>query len=168
MNEIQSPSACREQYEISTIRHRLNLEFIHGYLRRAYWSPGVPREVVARSIAHSLPFGVYTRTGEQVGFGRAVTDRSTFAYLGDVFVIEEHRGRGLGVWLIESMLAHPWLQGLRRIYLVTADAHSLYTRFGFRTVAKAVNCLELVRSPEGLWGGLPRGEQAHDDSLGPG
>jgi GNAT superfamily N-acetyltransferase len=163
MNEIQSPPACREQYEISTIRYRLNLDFIHGYLQRAYWSPGVPREVVARSISHSLPFGVYTRTGEQVGFGRAVTDRSAFAYLGDVFVIEEHRGRGLGVWLIESMLAHPWLQGLRRIYLVTADAHSLYTRFGFRAVPEPANCLELIRSPEALWGDSRLGEQTHGE-----
>jgi GNAT superfamily N-acetyltransferase len=149
----ESPPPSRDDYEISTSRGRLNLDFIHGYLHRAYWSPGVPREVVARSIAHSLAFGVYTTAGEQVGFGRAVTDRAAFAYIGDVFIIEEHRGRGLGIWLMEAMLGHPWLQGLRRIYLVTADAHSLYSRFGFRPVSEPPNCLELMRAPEQLWGG---------------
>jgi GNAT superfamily N-acetyltransferase len=119
-------------YEISTDRDRLDLEAIHGFLRTAYWSPDVARETVERSIANSLPFGLYAPDGAQAGFARVISDLATFAYLGDVFVLPEHRGRGLGVWLVETVLAHPDLQGLRRFHLATADAHELYARFGFR------------------------------------
>jgi GNAT superfamily N-acetyltransferase len=119
-------------YDISTDPERLDLDAIHGFLHTAYWSPGVTRDVVERSIAHSLPFGLYAPGGTQAGFARVVTDRSVFAYLGDVFVLPDHRGRGLGVWLVETVLAHPDLQGLRRFHLATWDAHSLYERFGFR------------------------------------
>jgi GNAT superfamily N-acetyltransferase len=121
-----------EGYEISTDPERLDLDVIHGFLRTAYWCPGVSREVVERSIAHSIPFGVYAPDGAQAGFARVVSDRAVFAYVGDVFVLEAHRGRGLGVWLVETMLAHPELQGLRRWHLATGDAHGLYARFGFR------------------------------------
>lgn len=160
MTTVGSSPEHRDDYEISTARGRLDFDFIHGYLSRAYWSPGVPREVVVRSVAHSLVFGVYTKAGEQVGFGRAVTDRAAFAYIGDVFIIEEHRRRGLGIWLLETMLSHPWLQGLRRIYLVTADAHSLYARFGFRVVSEPSNCLELIHTPQQLWEGRPPDESS--------
>jgi len=118
-------------YEISTDPARLDLDVIHGFLRGAYWSPGVPRDVVERSFGNSLCFGLYAPGGAQAGFARAVTDRATFAWVADVFVLREHRGRGLGVWLMETLLAHPDLQGLRRILLATADAHGLYERFGF-------------------------------------
>jgi GNAT superfamily N-acetyltransferase len=119
-------------YEISTDRARLDLDTVHRYLsEEAYWSPGVAREVVERAVANSLCFGLYAPDGAQAGFARAVTDRAIFAYLGDVFVLAPHRGRGLGVWLVETVLAHPDLQGLRRIELATADAHGLYERFGF-------------------------------------
>lgn len=118
-------------YEISTDPARLDLDAIHGFLRTAYWSQGVAREVVERSIAHSLPFGLYAPDGAQAGFARVISDRAVFAYVGDVFVLPDHRGRGLGVWLVETMLAHPELQGLRRWHLATADAHALYARFGF-------------------------------------
>lgn len=118
-------------YEVSTDPARLDVDVIHGFLREAYWSPGVPREIVERSIAHSLAFGLYAAGGAQVGFARVVSDRATFAYLADVFVLESHRGRGLAVWLVECVLAHPDLQGLRRFHLGTADAHALYARFGF-------------------------------------
>jgi GNAT superfamily N-acetyltransferase len=119
-------------YEISNDAARLDLDVIHGFLRTAYWSPGVSREVVERSIAHSIPFGLYAPDGAQAGFARVVSDRAVFAYIGDVFVLEEHRGRGLGVQLLETILAHPELQGLRRWHLATNDAHGLYERFGFR------------------------------------
>jgi GNAT superfamily N-acetyltransferase len=122
----------RGEYSISTERERLDLDVVHRFLSEdAYWSPGVPREVVARSIENSLCFGLY-RGAEQVGFARVVTDCATTAYLADVFVLPEHRGRGLGVWLVETVFAHPDLQGLRRFFLGTADAHSLYERYGFR------------------------------------
>jgi GNAT superfamily N-acetyltransferase len=118
-------------YEISTDRERLDVDYIHAFLTTSYWSPDIPRETVAKAIAGSLCFGLYDPEGAPAGFARVVTDRATFAYLADVFVDDRHRGRGLGVWLVETVLAHPDLQGLRRWMLATADAHALYARFGF-------------------------------------
>ena len=124
----------RDGYTISTDRDRLDVELIHRFLsEESYWAPGVRRDVVERSIANSLCFGLH-RGGGQVGFARVVTDRAAFAYLADVFVLTAHRRRGLGKWLIETVLAHPDLQHLRRFFLGTADAHSLYERYGFRPI----------------------------------
>jgi GNAT superfamily N-acetyltransferase len=126
--------ASDDGYTISTDRDRLDLDVVHGFLStEAYWSPGVARELVERSIEGSIAFGVY-RGSEQVGFARVVTDRATFAWLADVFVLPGHRGRGLGKRLVAEILAHPELQGLRRWLLGTADAHDLYRRFGFEVV----------------------------------
>ena len=122
------------EYSISTDPDRLDLDLVHRFLsEEAYWSPGVSRETVERSIEHSIVFGLY-REPEQVGFARVVTDRAAIAYLADVFIVAAHRDRGLGKWLIETALSHPDLQGLRKFFLGTADAHSLYERFGFRPV----------------------------------
>ncbi len=117
-------------YTISTDRSRLDLELIHRFLSREFWdTEGIPRSVVERSIEHSLCFGVYD--GErQVGFARAVTDRATFAFVSDDFVVESHRGRGLATWLMQCILAHPDLRGLHRILLVTRDPR-LYLKAGF-------------------------------------
>ena len=104
---------------------------VHRFLSRAYWATGIPVDVVRRSIVNSLAFGLYAPTGEQVGLARVVSDRATFAYLGDVYVEGEHRGRGLGKFLLDCVLSHPELQGLRKWTLATADAHGLYTRRGF-------------------------------------
>ena len=124
----------RGDYTISTDPARLDLDVVHRFLsEEAYWSPGVARGVVERSIRNSLCFGLY-HGRDQVGFARVVTDRAAFAYLADVFVLPAHRGSGLGKWLIETVLAHPDLQNLRRIFLGTADAHALYERYGFRPV----------------------------------
>ncbi len=124
----------RGDYVISTDATSLDLEVIHRFLsEEAYWSRGVERAVVERSIANSVCFGLYGAAG-QVGFARVVTDRAAVAYLGDVFVLPEHRGRGLGKWLVETVLAHPDLQALRLFFLGTADAHSLYERYGFRPI----------------------------------
>jgi GNAT superfamily N-acetyltransferase len=121
-------------YTLSDDPARLDLDVIHGFLARSYWSPSIPRETLERAIANSLCFGVYL--GEsQVGFARLVTDRATFAYLADVFVLEPHRGRGLSRALMELILAHPEVQGLRRWLLVTRDAHGLYRKFGFSDLA---------------------------------
>jgi GNAT superfamily N-acetyltransferase len=119
-------------YEISTDPARLDRDAIHAFLRTAYWSPDVERDVVERSIDGSLPFGLYAPDGELAGFARAVTDGASFAWIADVFVLEPHRGRGLGVWLVENVLAHPEVRDVRRVMLGTADAHGLYERFGFR------------------------------------
>ena len=138
-------------YVISTDRERLDRRSIHRFLTRAYWSPGVPFEVVDRSIERSLCFGLYAPDGSQAGFARAVTDGAQFGYLADIFVLEEHRGRGLGKWLVQTALDHPDMASARRVVLATADAHSLYTRFGFRP-ADSDRVMELLRSPEELWG----------------
>jgi GNAT superfamily N-acetyltransferase len=120
----------RNRYLVTTDKTRLDLQVIHGFLRRSYWAAGIPFEVVEHSIRNSLTFGLFCGE-EQVGFARVVSDRATFAYLADVFVTEGHRGRGLGGWLIGVVLSHPDLQGLRRWMLATADAHRLYERYGF-------------------------------------
>ena len=121
----------RGDYLISTDRSRLDVELIHDFLSRtSYWASGRTLEVVQRSIENSLAFGVY-KENHQVGFARVVTDYATFAWVADVFVLTEHRGRGLSKWLMEVMLSHARLQGFRRWVLATKDAHELYARFGF-------------------------------------
>ncbi len=139
-------------YLVSTERSRLDLDFIHSFLVGAYWSPGVPRDVVERSIANSLPFGLYTSQGRQAGFARAVTDYAQYAYLGDVFVDDSHRGRGLGKFLVGCVLGHPELQGLRRWALATEDAHELYRPFGFESAARPAIHMFIERSPQKIWG----------------
>ena len=129
---MSSPARKRDGYEISTDPARLDREAIWRFLRTAYWSEGVAREVVDRSIEGSIPFGLYAPGGELAGFARAVTDGATFAWVADVFVLDRHRGCGLGVWLVETVLAHPEVRGVRRVILGTADAHEMYERFGFR------------------------------------
>ncbi len=120
----------RGNYSISTDPKRLDLDVIHDYLKNCYWAEGIPRGTVQRSIGGSLCFGIYDDVA-QVGFARVITDFATYAYLADVFVLESHRRLGLSKWLMECILAHPELQGLRRWSLVTRDAHGLYSRFGF-------------------------------------
>jgi len=125
--------AEHSDYEITTETHRFDLDAIHRYLsEESYWARGIPREIVVRSIQHSLCFAILERaSGAQAGFARVTTDRATFAYLADVFVLPDHRGRGLSKWLMRVILAHPELQGLRRWLLATQDAHGLYAGFGF-------------------------------------
>ncbi|MBN2223967.1 MAG: GNAT family N-acetyltransferase [Deltaproteobacteria bacterium] len=133
---MESITVRRDDYEISSDRKRLDRSFIGAFLADvSYWARDIPREVVDRSIEHSLCFGVYHRDGPQVGFARAITDCATFARLADIFIEESHRGRGLGKWLVETVLAHPGLAGLRMISLGTQDAHALYERYGFVRVA---------------------------------
>lgn len=120
-------------YSISTDDARLDRELIWRCLQTTYWSPGIARDVVERGIDNSLVFGLFSPDGEQAGFARVVTDLARFAWLADVFVLEAHRGRGLGVWLVQTVVEHPQLRSLR-IVLATADAHGLYERFGFRPV----------------------------------
>ena len=124
----------RGEYVVSTDPVRIDIESVHRFLSdEAYWSPGVPLDVVRRAIAGSIVFGLYCGS-EQVGLARVVTDRATFAWLCDVYVLKEHRGHGLGKWLMECVKAHPDLQGLRRWLLATRDAHGLYAQFGYEPV----------------------------------
>lgn len=131
-------------YEVSADPARLDLAAVHSYLSRSYWAPGLPPEVLRRAVAHSLCFGAYLGR-EQVGFARVVTDRATFAYLCDVYVLDGHRGRGLAARLMDAVVAHPDLQGLRRFVLVTRDAHGLYERFGFAPLAGPEGFMEILR-----------------------
>lgn len=138
----------RDHYTIDTDPRRLQVEIIHDYLaNRSYWAKGRSRETVEKSIAHSLCFGLYDG-GQQVGFARVVTDQATFGWLCDVFVIESHRGRGLGKWLVETVFEHPIIRNLRRMLLATRDAHDLYRAYaGFRPLENPDRMMER-RNPE--------------------
>ena len=130
-------------FEIDTAKDRLDIGLIHDFLSRcSHWARGIPRETVERAIAHSLCFGLYC-DGMQIGFARVVTDEATFAYMADVLVVAEHRGAGLGQFLVEAILAHEPLQGLRRWLLVTSKAASLYQRCGF--IDPVASCTYLER-----------------------
>ena len=146
----------RGEFLISTSRERLSLDVVYGFLTNCYWAKGIPREVVARSIEHSLCFGIYdesprlakeARQGApaQVGFARVVSDFATVAYLGDVFVLESHRGQGLSKWLMECVMKHPALRNLRRWILLTRDAHGLYSQFGFTPLQAPERYMEFHR-----------------------
>lgn len=137
---------ARHEYSISSDPSKLDFEVIHGFLSNSYWSPGLPREVLIRAVAGSLCFGLYHGSA-QVGFARVITDKATYAYLCDVFVLEAYRGKKLGCWLMEAIIGHPDLQGLRRFVLVTRDAHRLYDKFGFRPLARPEGYME-VFSPD--------------------
>jgi GNAT superfamily N-acetyltransferase len=119
------------EYIISTDIHRLDLSAIHSFLVRSYWAEGIPFETMKKSIEHSLNFGIYT-AGKQVGFARVITDYATYAYIGDVYILDEYRGQGLSKWLMQVIAGHRELQGLRRWTLLTRDAHELYRKIGFQ------------------------------------
>jgi GNAT superfamily N-acetyltransferase len=133
----------REGYLVTTDPAKMQLDAIHGYLSRAYWCEGIPRSTVERAVENSLCFAVL-HGEEQVGFARVVTDTATFAYLCDVYVLEEHRGKGLSKWMMECVVGHPKLQGLRRFSLATRDAHGLYKQFGFHAIAKPELLMEIL------------------------
>lgn len=136
----------KDDFLISTDPTRLDLQFIHRFLTQSYWAPKIPFEIVEKSVRNSLCFGVYHHD-RQVGFARVVSDFATYAYLADVFIVEEYRARGLSKWLMECILQHPDLQGLRRWSLATRDAHELYRKFGFTELQKPDRHMEMVRTP---------------------
>ena len=134
-------------YEVSTDPGRIDLDYVHHYLSDlSYWAGGIPRDVVARSIANSIAFGLYGPDGQQAGFARVITDRATFAWLADVFIDPGRQGLGLGKGLLEAILAHPELQELRRFMLVTLDAHSLYQQYGFGPPPNPERLMAIVRT----------------------
>lgn len=134
---------ARDGFSISTDPGRLDVGVIHGFLVGSYWARGIPREVVEKSIRGSLCFGVFDGD-RQVGFSRVVTDCATFAYIADVFVLESHRGLGLAKWMMECVMTHPELQGLRVWRLTTRDAHGLYSQFGFGPPRRPQNHMEIL------------------------
>ena len=121
-------------FKITTDPNDLDFEVIYQFISTSYWAKGIPRTVLETAIANSLVFGLYKTSGEQVGFARVTTDKATFAYLADVFILPEVQGLGLGKRLVETIVTHPDLQGLRRFILATSDAHTLYEKFGFEAV----------------------------------
>jgi GNAT superfamily N-acetyltransferase len=131
-------------FEISTDASRLDVTAIHAFLSKTYWSPGIPLETVRIAIGHSVCVGAY-RCEQQVGFARAITDHATFAYLADVYVLEAHRGQGLSRRMVQALTEHGALQGLRRMLLITRDAHGLYAKFGFKALASPDRFMELHR-----------------------
>ncbi len=134
--DIPMLSITRGEYEISTDKDRLDVAMVHDFLStKSYWAAGIPLDVVKRSIERSLCFGMY-RGNTQVGFARVITDYATTAYVGDVFIVEGERGNGLGKWMVETIVNHPALEGLRLWFLGTRDAHGLYERYGFRKIAE--------------------------------
>lgn len=132
---------------ISTDKSKLQLDIIHDYLsKKSYWAEGIPKETVQKSIENSLSFGIYLQQENeliQVGFCRIISDLATYAYLADVFVLEEYRGKGISKLLMETILKHPDLQGLRRWVLATADAHGLYAQYGFTSLDKPENFMQI-------------------------
>ncbi|HXU33670.1 MAG TPA: GNAT family N-acetyltransferase [Thermoanaerobaculia bacterium] len=134
----------KDAFLISTDPARLDVDAVHAYLAASYWAEGIPRGTVERALRGSLCFGLY-EAGRQIGLARVITDGATFAYLCDVYVLPERQGRGLGRWLMECVMAHPDLQGLRRFHLVTRDAHELYRPFGFAEIQSPGQHMEIKR-----------------------
>lgn len=147
--------ATRDEFLVSTDPARLDSAAIHAYLSvDSYWAKGIPLATLQRALAHSLCFGLYQGTS-QIGLARVITDRATYCYLCDVYVLDSQRGKGLGKWLIECVIAHPELQGLRRMSLVTADAHDLYAQFGFVPPARPERYMEKNAAPDLYTKGTP-------------
>lgn len=147
------------EYTISTDNRFLDVDTIHHYLsKESYWATGIPREILQKSINNSFCFGIYhgnmavgespggrAVVGQQVGFARVVTDYATFGWLADVFVLPEHRGRGLSKWLVQTIVEHPEMQQLRRLMLATHDAHGLYSQYGFEPLEYPDRFLGIAR-----------------------
>ena len=134
----------RGEFSITTDPAAVDHEAVYAAIVTSYWAESIPPDLLRRAIENSLPFSLFA-ADRQIGFARVITDRATFGYLADVYVLEEFRGRGLGRWLVETVMAHPELRGLRRFMLVTRDAHGLYERAGFRALAAPERHMEIVR-----------------------
>jgi GNAT superfamily N-acetyltransferase len=138
--------ARQGDFLISTDPARLDADFIHDFLSNcSYWAAGRPLDIVQRSLANSLCFGLYKQR-QQIGFARAVTDRATFAWICDVFILETYRGQGLGRWLMDAVVAHPALRSVKRLLLATRDAHGLYSRQGFAPLGDSARFMEVLRT----------------------
>lgn len=138
-------TTTKGDFTISTDKSKLDLTVIHDYLaNESYWSKNIPKERIRKSIANALCFGIYYK-GNQIGYAKVVSDFSTMAYLGDVFVLEDYRGQGLSKWLMETIMSHPELTGLRRWILLTSDAHELYKKFGWQPIASPEKWMEIHR-----------------------
>lgn len=144
MNHVK---AEKGEYLLSTDKSKLDLKMIHEFLsNESHWAKNIPYERVKKSIENSLCFGLY-HGEKQIGFARVISDYSTIAYLGDLFILKDHRGKGLSRWMLEVIMNHPDLTGLRRWILVTKDAHDVYQQYGWAMVARPENWME-IHDPE--------------------
>ena len=143
-------SASKPPYLVTDDPSKIDFDVVYGFLSKTYWAPNIPRETMRRAIDGSLCVSLF-KDDRQIGFARAITDRSTFAYLADVFVLDAERGRGAGTFFMGAVFAHPDLQGLRRFMLATRDAHNLYRKFGFAAPARPEMLMEIVKSPTDLY-----------------
>lgn len=123
-------------FRISSNHEDMDLDAVHAFIARSYWAKGIPKETLSKAMRNSICFGVFNSSGRQIGFARTITDSATYAYLADVYILEDYRGQGLSKWLMSEIISHPELQGLRRMTLATLDAHGLYEKFGFKPLAK--------------------------------
>jgi GNAT superfamily N-acetyltransferase len=146
----------KDDFLITTEKNKIDLDYVHGFLASSYWAQNIPREVVKRSVEGSLCFSLLHQH-RQMGFARVITDEASFAYLADVFIDAGFRGRGLSKWLLETILAYPSLQGLRRLMLATRDAHGLYQQFGFQPLSQVDRWMHIHR-PD-IYTSAPRGDQ---------
>ena len=133
----------RGKFRISTDRDDVDIDAVHAFLAHSYWAEGISRDLVEKSVRGSIPFSLLHGT-DQAGFARVITDEATYAYLADVFILEKFRGKGLGHWLIETVLSDPRVKGVRRFALFTRDAHQLYAPFGFRNAAHPERYMEIT------------------------
>ncbi len=133
-------------YKISANKNDLDFSVVYQFIASSYWAKGIPQTTLQRAIENSLCFGVFTERNQQVGFARVISDYATYAYLADVFILEDHRGKGLSKWLVAEILNHADLQGLRRFNLVTRDAHGLYEQFGFARLQTTNGYMEIINS----------------------
>lgn len=132
-----------QDFNVSTDPNKVDLEVVFKFVSDSYWAKGIPRKTLVKAVQNSLVFGVYENNRNMVGFARVVTDKATFAYLGDVFVLPAFQGKGLAKLLMQSIVSHPDIQGLRRFMLATRDAHSLYAKFGFQTVENSEMLMQI-------------------------
>ncbi|CZF85413.1 GNAT family N-acetyltransferase [Grimontia marina] len=132
-----------ESFRVSNQLEHMNIDLIHQMISESYWAKGIPKATLEKALVHSLCFGVFDENNTQVAFARMITDRATFAYLGDVFVVEERQGEGIAKVLMDSIVAHPDLQGLRRTMLATRDAHGLYEKYGFTPIANPDSLMQI-------------------------
>ncbi|MFB9137604.1 GNAT family N-acetyltransferase [Vibrio sp. AK197] len=130
-------------FRISTDRNELDFDVIYQFISQSYWAKGIPKSTMQKALDHSLCFGVFNAEQQQVGFARLITDYATFAYLSDVFIVEQYRGCGLSKFLIETVVSHPDVQGLRRMMLATSDAHGLYAQYGFKPIEQAQTFMQV-------------------------
>ncbi len=130
-------------FRISTDRNELDFDVIYQFISQSYWAKGIAKSTMQKALDHSLCFGVFSAEQQQVGFARLITDYATFAYLSDVFIVEQYRGCGLSKFLIETVVSHPDVQGLRRMMLATSDAHGLYAQYGFKPIEQAQTFMQV-------------------------